>query len=112
MKMATLTIRNLPDAVHQGLRARAAANGRSMEAEARALLALNVEATPPSAEAAKEASDRKWAGIQAKAREILTRANGGVMPTNVVDEWLAEKRIIAAREQADYDRMAGIEPKS
>ena len=109
--MATLTIRNLPDDVHQGLRARAEANGRSMEAEVRAVLATTIVAYIPTAEEAKEASDRKWAGIQAKAREILTRANGGVMPTNVVDEWLAEKRIIAAREQADYDRMAGLEPK-
>ena len=40
--MATLTIRNLPDEVHQGLRARAAANGRSMEAEARVALANSV----------------------------------------------------------------------
>jgi antitoxin FitA len=110
--MATLTIRNLPDDVHQGLRARAAANGRSMEAEARAVLATTVATNVETAEEVKAASDRKWANIQAKAREILTRANGGVMPTNVVDEWLAEKRIIAAREQADYDRMAGIEPKS
>lgn len=110
--MATLTIRNLPDEVHQGLRARAAANGRSMEAEARAVLATTVTTSVETAEEAKAASDRKWASIQAKARDILTRANGGVMPTNVVDEWLAEKRVIAAREQADYDAMAGIEPKS
>lgn len=110
--MATLTIRNLPDAVHQGLRDRAAANGRSMEAEARAVLTTTVVSYVPSPEEVKEASDRKWASIQARAREILTRAHGGVMPTNVVDEWLAEKRIIAAREQADMDRMAGVEPKS
>jgi antitoxin FitA len=110
--MATLTIRNLPDAVHQGLRARAAANGRSMEAEARAVLATTVTKSVETTEESEAASDRKWASIQAKARDILTRANGGVMPTNVVDEWLEEKRIIAAREQADYDRMAGLAPKS
>jgi plasmid stability protein len=110
--MATLTIRNLPDNVHQGLRARAAANGRSMEAEARAVLSLNIESTPVSSEVAAEANRKKWAKINEDARRILMRANNGVMPTNVVDEWLAEKRIIAAREQADYDRMAGLEPKS
>lgn len=44
MHMATLTIRNLPDAVRDKLRLRAAAHGRSMEAEARALLEAGVEA--------------------------------------------------------------------
>ena len=37
--MATLNIRNLPDEVHRRLRLRAAEHGRSMEAEARAILA-------------------------------------------------------------------------
>ncbi|MCI0574330.1 MAG: hypothetical protein L0Y66_26665 [Myxococcaceae bacterium] len=37
--MATLTIRNLPDEVHAQLRVRAAKAGRSMEAEARSILA-------------------------------------------------------------------------
>lgn len=37
--MAILNIRQLPDDVHARLRVRAAGNGRSMEAEARALLA-------------------------------------------------------------------------
>ena len=36
--MATLNIRNLPDEVHRRLRVRAAEHGRSMEAEARAIL--------------------------------------------------------------------------
>ena len=36
--MATLTIRNLSDEVHRSLRGRAALNGRSTEAEVRALL--------------------------------------------------------------------------
>lgn len=36
--MAMLTVRNLPDEVHQALRVQAAINGRSMEAEARAIL--------------------------------------------------------------------------
>ena len=37
--MATLTIRNLPDDIYERLRTRAAANKRSMEAEARDLMA-------------------------------------------------------------------------
>jgi plasmid stability protein len=37
--MATLTIRRLPDEVYEGLRERARLNGRSLEAEARNILA-------------------------------------------------------------------------
>lgn len=36
--MSAITVRKLPDDVKQRLRMRAAANGRSMEAEARAIL--------------------------------------------------------------------------
>ena len=36
--MTTLTVRNLPDEVHRALRVRAALNGRSIEAEVRAIL--------------------------------------------------------------------------
>lgn len=38
MKMAMLTVRNLPDEVHRALRVRAARNGHSMEAEVRQIL--------------------------------------------------------------------------
>jgi antitoxin FitA len=38
MKMAMLTIRNIPDEVHRALRVRAAQHGRSMEAEVREIL--------------------------------------------------------------------------
>ncbi len=43
--MATLTVRNLPDEVHRGLRVRAAEHGRSTEAEVRSILAGAVK--PP-----------------------------------------------------------------
>lgn len=36
--MATVTVRNLPDAVHRALRVRAARHGRSTEAEIRNIL--------------------------------------------------------------------------
>ena len=36
--MPVLTVRNLPDEVHRGLRVRAAHHGRSTEAEVRAIL--------------------------------------------------------------------------
>jgi plasmid stability protein len=47
--MATLTIRNLPDDVRDRLRARAAQAGRSMEAEARAILTDSVKGARPPA---------------------------------------------------------------
>lgn len=36
--MATITVRNIPEAVHRALRVRAASNGRSTEAEIRCIL--------------------------------------------------------------------------
>jgi len=45
--MATLTIRNLDDKVKRQLQVRAALNGRSMEAEARSLLADLVRDSAP-----------------------------------------------------------------
>lgn len=49
--MAQLLIRQLPDAVKEGLRERARANGHSMEAEARAILTDFVfAATAPALE--------------------------------------------------------------
>ena len=40
--MATVIVRNLPDAVHRALRLRAAQHGRSTEAEIRAILGQSV----------------------------------------------------------------------
>lgn len=45
--MATLLIRNLDDSVRDGLRIRAAERGRSMEAEARDILATAVKPDSP-----------------------------------------------------------------
>ncbi len=44
--MASVTIRNLPDDVKQGLRERAARNGRSLEDEARRALVALVRPEP------------------------------------------------------------------
>ena len=44
--MAMITIRDLDDEVKRGLRVRAAMNGRSMEAEARAILTAIVKYVP------------------------------------------------------------------
>ena len=40
--MASITVRNMPDEVHRALRARAAAHGRSTEAEVRDILRIAV----------------------------------------------------------------------
>ncbi|OLT55144.1 Arc family DNA-binding protein [Cellulosimicrobium sp. CUA-896] len=45
--MATLTIRGVDDQVRDRLRERAAAHGRSMEAEVRAILTLAATSTSP-----------------------------------------------------------------
>jgi plasmid stability protein len=44
--MATIVIRNLDESVKRKLQVRAALNGRSMEAEARALLSKSAEESP------------------------------------------------------------------
>jgi antitoxin FitA len=44
--MASITIRNIDDDVKKALRLQAASNGRSMENEARTILATAVRATP------------------------------------------------------------------
>ena len=45
--MASITIRNLDDRVKKRLRQRAADHGRSLEAEARAILTHSADAPPP-----------------------------------------------------------------
>ena len=94
--MATLNIRNLPDAVHRRLRLRAAEHGRSMEAEARAILvaAMTDVATP---ERSKESTSTKVRELQA----FIDQLYGGNKPKNVVDEFIAERRREAAREEAE-----------
>lgn len=46
--MASITVRNLDDAVKKRLRQRAAENGRSLEAEARDILSRGTKAAVPS----------------------------------------------------------------
>ena len=71
--MATLHIRDLKDSVKESIRIRAAVHGRSMEAEARAILEQAAgkqepEATrTPRAQAGGEVSDR-WTLLPAQGR--------------------------------------------
>ncbi|HEX7070750.1 MAG TPA: Arc family DNA-binding protein [Rhodothermales bacterium] len=83
--MASLTIRNLPDDVHERLRLRAARAGRSMEAEIRAILteASLTESRRESAEALQAWVDKLY---------------GKRKPKGVVDDLIAERRREASSE--------------
>lgn len=83
--MATLNIRNLPDPVHARLRLRAARGGRSMEAEARAILS---DACRPAS------SDAQILALQ----DLVDRLYGENKPAHVVDELIAERRQEARQE--------------
>ena len=109
--MATLTIRNLPDQVHDALRLRAAEGRRSVEAEVRAILTEAVvgdaldDRTPHQgvAEAATEYAPRPSARDKARAiRSLQTMAAkvaaGKPAGWSIVDEFLAEKHLDAAWE--------------
>jgi len=81
--MATLTIRNLPEPVHDALRRRAAGNRRSMEAEARAVLAQTL------------APDDRPPLDPARLRRLQDRAieafGGEAAKAGAVDQFLAER---------------------
>ncbi|MGH6898181.1 MAG: FitA-like ribbon-helix-helix domain-containing protein [Geminicoccaceae bacterium] len=84
--MATLNIRRLPEDVHAKLRVRAAKAGRSMEAEARMILAEAVQEKP-----AKPVD-------LASLRAFMLRLYGGELPSRVVDDFIEERRREARRE--------------
>lgn len=94
--MATLNIRNLPDEVHRRLRVRAAEHGRSMEAEARAILAEAAMERPKRSMTRKDLL-RETQRLQA----FVDKLYGGNKPKNVVDEFIADRRREAAREELD-----------
>ena len=82
--MATLTIRNLPDDVRDRLRLRAAAHGRSMEAEARDLLQRAVARGGDLSAVARQREKIE------EARRLLRRSIPEGTP--LVDQFLAERR--------------------
>ena len=85
--MATLTIRNVSDDVRDKLRARADKNGRSMEAEVRAI--LDAACAPRETMSIEEV--QAW----------VDRLYSGRKPKNVVDDFIAERRREALRENSD-----------
>lgn len=83
--VATLNIRNLPEEVHRRLRVRAARAGRSMEAEAREILA----------EACRgDVGSEQLTDVQEYVRSLY----GGRPPAGMVDALIEERRREAAAE--------------
>jgi antitoxin FitA len=82
--MGVLNVRNLPDTVLSRLRVRAAEHNRSMEAEARAILTAAVSEAP--------AAPYDVGGLRGLALRLGGTGGG------VVDEFLAERRAEARRE--------------
>jgi plasmid stability protein len=92
--MATLTISDLPEDVHQQLRARAAASGRSVAAEAREILVEGCNGRRARTPEEREAAMRR---LQAFAEKL----RGGDKTTSMVDEFIAERRREAERETCE-----------
>ncbi|MFI4988240.1 MAG: Arc family DNA-binding protein [Alphaproteobacteria bacterium] len=84
--MATLNIRKVPEEIRAKLRVRAAKAGRSMEAEARAILA----------EAVGEEAPRPF--DPAELQDFVAGLFGG-RPPALTDELIAERRREAAKER-------------
>jgi plasmid stability protein len=98
--MASLTITDLDDAILEQWRLRAARNGRSLEDEVRQLLATN---DAPGVDASAIRFDRDVALAAAAAlRALVMQANGGRMPDDGVDRFIADKRAEVAAEEAKF----------
>jgi plasmid stability protein len=96
--MANLTIRNVPDDVHKGLRLRAAENGRSVEEEIRRILAAHVG----------PAREYKNPKTPEEIDAAVKRAQAFFAPmakTYSVDQYLEEKRAEARRERAEIEGL-------
>jgi plasmid stability protein len=93
--MATLTIRNLPDQVRDRLRIRAAHAGRSMEAEARAILAGALAPEKPRVSAEE-------------LQQLVADLYAGSPPPNAVDDFIRDKR----REVINEVLAEGLDPET
>lgn len=90
--MATLTVRDVPESVRASLRKRAARNGRSVEAEVRAILAEASKAPPARARDAKaiEQTLAEFERLMAKVKVPKGRS--------LTDEFVAGRRKIWGEE--------------
>ena len=71
--MATLTVRNLDDEIKARLRVRAAGNGRSMEAEARAILRSTLVGAEGASRHLGSRINRRFAGLASDEIELPPR---------------------------------------
>ena len=85
--MATLTIRDFPDAQRERLRRQAVGNGRSMEAEARRLVLEGLENPKLSVEDTVK-----------KLRSIMAKAPKRKSKTRLSDEFLQQRRALWGEE--------------
>ena len=99
--MASLTIRNVPDDIRTRLRVRAARNGRSMEAEARAIIAGAVDALSPGDLPNAVAQMQDWVARSAKKKGKVVGDN------TTLDTFLRDRRRNAIREAIED----GLHPK-
>ena len=99
--MASLTIRNVTDEIHTRLRVRASRNGRSMEAEARAIIAGAVNAPSPDDLPNAVAQVQDWVARSAKKKGRAAADN------NPLDAFLRDRRRNAIREAIED----GLHPK-
>jgi plasmid stability protein len=72
--MATLTVRNLEDGLKARLRVRAAENGRSMEAEARAILRSTLVGGDRPSTGLGSRINRRFAGLAGDGFELPVRS--------------------------------------
>ncbi len=96
--MATLTVRNVPDQVHKGLRLRAAENGRSVEEEVRRILAEYVQ---PVREYKNSKTPEEIDAAVKRAQEFFSP----MARIYSVDQYLQEKRAEARRERAEIEGL-------
>jgi plasmid stability protein len=95
--MSTLTIPDLDESTLASLRDRAERAGRTIEDVARAVLSASMLESPP------HQFDRAEAKAAAEAlRRLVMQANGGRMPDDSVDQFIAEKRAEVASEEAAF----------
>lgn len=90
--MGTLTVRQLDDDVMAKLRVRAAQHGRSMEADAREVLAAVANGARILPNIALPGVDERLAEVQA-----MVRARLGELPKGRVDAFIAQRKAAAER---------------
>ena len=100
LRMANLTIRNVPDDIRTRLRVRASRNGRSMEAEARAIIAGAVDVPSPADLPHAVAQLQDWVARSGKKKSKFAG-------DKALDAFIKERRRNAIREAIED----GFHPK-